>query len=611
MMAELTEIRKMLSADDEEIRLLAVRSLQGCCLSDSCSLLFLAMADDNWRVRKEAVEIFVSSDPEELFIAKLLDQLRNEENAGLRNSAAEALIRLGNRAGDLLLSQSGNGDADVRKFVIDTMGAIAAPRFFPTLRLALCDPDENVAAAAAEQLGNCCDSSAVQDLVTELSKNGSLLFQFSALTALGKLNAHLAVPEGIIALAKQDILRKGVYECLGSIGDESSCPILLDGFQSRQKSSRAAAVFSWHRIYERATPAVRVELEATLRRLSGSPVVSHLLELCDGADSHIVKALTDLLGIIGDVRAVPALLQACSEARHLSQAIDALRMLGDTGLAALVSLYHTVDATSRAVICKLVGEQKYLPGSMAVRDGVGDPLPIVHTAAVIAAARLSLADCIPGIASLFSGADSSARAILRSALQSLIPADRHAVREVVCRLSESDLAENRYEAAMLHTALGDGDQLFLLAKDEDSNVRQAAISGIGILRCEEYRDLIHVFLADEAPAVRIAAAEALATFGGNDLADVLLTALHDEDAWVQSTVLKSIQRIAPERLLPLLESLFATADGILMLTCLELLEQVATPPAWTLVASALSHQDEEISLLAAAILSRNSVGGAA
>jgi len=605
------ETQRLLSAADEEIRRRAVQFLRGHVLKESYPLLFLAMADDNWRVRKEAVEVFVESNPDDALIGELLELFRNEDNAGLRNSAAEAIARLGDRAVEPLIRMAGDSDADVRKFVIDTMGAIASPRFFPALRAALKDMDVNVAAAAAEQLGDIGDRMAVPELINSLIANTSQLFRFSALAALGKLEAHITVPDEIFALTGEDILRKGVYVCLGSIGDESACRILLEGFQVSQKSSRAAAVVSWYRIYLRATEGVRHGLESAVRRLSGSELVLRLIELFPAAELRLGEALIALLGMIGDLRAIPTLLQACEEEQYVALALTSLKRLGDAGLHALVAHYPQADDTSRAVICTLVGEQLYRPGSAVIRGGVHDPSPAVRSAAVRAAALLGMTECIYAIAGLYAGAGRDMRMIVRTSLLALADADRDTVLAVTRQLAESVQPGDRRESAMLYAALGDGVQLFLLAKDEDALVRQAAIYGLGTLKRAEHSDLIQIALADEAPEVRIAAADALGALGSHDLLEALIAALSDTDVWVKCAVLRNIDHIDRGRLFPLLDALFARADGILMLTCLELLDKIGSPPAMVLVATALAHHDADVVEAAAALLERREREGSA
>src|SRR5436190_5995368 len=57
-------------------------------------LMFELLGDKDWRVRKTIVDGFVR-DPRGEVIEKLLDALADPENAGRRNSATEALVRIG------------------------------------------------------------------------------------------------------------------------------------------------------------------------------------------------------------------------------------------------------------------------------------------------------------------------------------------------------------------------------------------------------------------------------------------------------------------------------------------------------------------------------------
>src|SRR5438105_2448015 len=57
-------------------------------------LMFELLGDKDWRVRKTVVDGFVRDGRIEI-INGLLDSLADPENAGKRNSATEALIRVG------------------------------------------------------------------------------------------------------------------------------------------------------------------------------------------------------------------------------------------------------------------------------------------------------------------------------------------------------------------------------------------------------------------------------------------------------------------------------------------------------------------------------------
>lgn len=600
----LTEIRIALKSQDEETRRGALQALRGRSLPEIRDQLFTAMGDESWRVRKEAVDVFVAADPDEGSIDTLLELLRNQENAGARNSAAEAVARIGERAAAPLNRLMGDSDADVRKFVIDVMGTIASPEFVPALLLSLNDPDVNVASAAAEHLGNIGDTRAVPELIRAIIANDSVLFRFSALAALGKLSSHVPIPDEIIGLADQEILCKGVYECLGSIGDETVAPILLKGFQARQKSSRIAAVTSWYLIFSRSSATARLALEEALRRLSQGDVVPTLIELFDANESTLAEAVTVLLGIIGDMRGAGTLLEAFANERLSGVALASLKRLGGSGMDALVTLYPQVDETSRCAICTVIGELAHRGGGALIREALLDPSPMVRKAAVAAAGRLGFTDSIPDIVNLLDDGDPEVRNSVIACLQVLALIDRNAIQVVARQLEESDQPEQRRDAVILHAALGDGERLSLLVKDEDAGVRQTAVASIGKLGLSTALGMLLIALVDEDPDVRIAAAEALGELGGQDVVHHLKHALSDEDIWVQCAVLRSIGKIGRSHVLPAIASVLPSADGLLMITCLELLEAVGSRKAMDMVEAALESSDREIVTLAVSILAR-------
>ncbi len=604
MNTSLSDIRNALQSQDEETRRSALQSLRGRPLQETREPLFSAMGDGSWRVRKEAVDVFVAADPDEGAIEALLELLRNQDNAGLRNSAAEAVAKLGTRAAAPLNRLTGDRDEDVRKFVIDAMGLIASPEFAPALLSALHDPDVNVAAAAAEHLGNIGGTTTVPDLIRAVVNNDSVLFRFSALAALGKLSSHVPVPDEIIRLAEQDILRKVVYDCLGSIGDESVVPMVLQGFLSRQRSSRGAAVNAWYRIFSRSSATARKDLEESLRGMPADDVVPMLIELFDPQETALAEAVTVLLGIIGDMRGAETLLAAFDSERLSGSALASLKRLGSRAMNALIALYPQAPETARCAICTVVGELAHRPGGDMVREALHDPSSLVRKAGVAAVGRLGLTDSIPDIASLLDDTDMEVRKAVIACFQALALIDRPAIQAVAIRLGEADQPEQRRDAVILHAALGDGEPLTLLVKDADPGVRQAAVASIGKLRFAAAAGILLIALVDEDPEVRIAAVEALGEVGGNEAVDHLKYALNDEDTWVRCAVLRSIAHIDKSEAFPAIRSVVADADGLLMITCLELLEGIGNREAMELVEAALESRDKEIVTLALSILAR-------
>lgn len=137
----------------EEERLQALKSLARSEGGPDPQLLYQALGDQSWRIRKEAAEIFLSLPRAGDLAGEVIELLHSQDNAGLRNTAVEILVSLGRRATPFLLEELTCSDHDVRKFVLDILGEIRDPESVLAMVGALCDPDGNVRAAAAENLG--------------------------------------------------------------------------------------------------------------------------------------------------------------------------------------------------------------------------------------------------------------------------------------------------------------------------------------------------------------------------------------------------------------------------------------------------------------------------
>jgi len=259
---------------------------------------------------------------------------------------------------------------------------------------------------------------------------------------------------------------------------------------------------------------------------------------------------------------------------------------------------------SRSAICALVGECAYRNGGAVIREALRDQSPSVRKTAVSAAGKLGLTDCIPEIVSLLDDSDHDVRSTVVACLQALALIDRSGIQAVAYQLGDSEQSEQRRNATTLFAALGDGDRLSLLVKDEDPLVRQAAVSSIGRLHLAPSSSLLLMALVDEDPDVRVAAAEALGDVGDRTFVTALTHALNDEDTWVQCAALNSLARIYPEGALAAVQTVFPCAEGLLLITSLKLLESVGGEQALDLVEQALENGDEEVVTLALSIIGR-------
>ena len=595
----LQDIRYALKSTDEEIRRSAVYSLRNIQHHDAQTIIFTAMGDESWRVRKEAVECYVYSKPDLSSVELLLGLLRNGDNAGLRNSAAEAVVRLGSSSALPLIKIVQDHDADVRKFVIDAMGAISDPVFVPSLLQALNDPDVNVASAAAEQLGAIGDSEASEHLMQAILARDEVLFRFSALGALGLLAKPVHVPDELVKLADQDILRRAVFGCLGNISDESSSKLLLNAFSCRLKNCRAAAVKALYKIFKRSSSSSQTKIREALQLLNENDVITGLLELFDSRDVVLTEALLWVSEVKMDVRFIPMLVEAYTDERTSNAALTVLKSYDGEALHEIISQYSNLDEVSRSGLCILIAECGYSGFDDVIHGALSDHSAKVRKSAAMAVGKLGLIKSIPDLISLIDDIEIQVYSAAVSSLQSLIKTSRSTILAEVMNFCLSKKSHHRKAAALMLASLGERDRLLLLVKDEDPQVRKAAVSAIGDNCVEASASMLLLALTDEDPDVRIAVADALGRLRNTTTIDALEQALNDQDVWVQSAVLKAIANIEATRALSIIKSIHTSAAGLLMITSLKVLEEIGGHEAEQIIRYALQNSDEDIARQAA------------
>ena len=566
-------------------------------------LLFTAMGDDSWRVRKEAVTVVVRAQPLGVEVLEaLIELLRASDNAGLRNSAVESLERIGEAAVDPLCAHLNDPDHDLRKFVIDILGNIGCPSCLPLLVRALNDDDTNVRVAAAENLGKIGDPRALPHLLTVLD-GADVWLKFTVLDAL----ALIGVPVPLVSLApllRESLLKRATYDCLGALGDAECLPLLLQGVQEKAKNAREAAAVALVRVRGRLSAQNQAALvDLPLKDLKGSAAAKELINSLGSEDPVVVDALLQMVGIMGDERGALGILRVSRTERLRSGCLEAFRRMGDAVMPALLAHYPVAVAAERAVIAHLIGEVGR-PGDAALLfSGLTDDSPELRRCCALALGRLAPPGASPRIAELLEDDEAQVREAALEALQRLSGSDPDALAALCAELVHSPLPRKRRDGALLLGALLDGERLSLLAKDEDATVRRAAVASLARVSLPQAVGYLALALSDEEPEVRVAAAQALSERGGPEVLGPLLIALNDADPWVQTASLKGLCSLGDPAALPGVTALLGQARGPVLIAALSTLATVGGEEALAPVRSALKDSDEEVVEAAIGILS--------
>lgn len=584
------ETTRFQQEQDEEIRYRIVQRQQDLSWEQSKPLLLAALGDQSWRVRKLAVEQIrsagaLSVDDRE----QLVCLLRDEDNAGLRNSAAELLISLGLQSVGTLVRHLHDADHDVRKQLVDILGAIGGAEALQALPEMLNDPDVNVAAAAAEALGASGDSCFARALVTCLEQSEDQFFRYNLLSALGKTGVPGPLPVVIRKMLSDSLLGRAVYECLGRIGgDGEAVELLLCGIKSGLPSLRQAAICSLASVLRHIPSDQGEDVKNRLQRATDAGLLEQLSLVRFPSGTAVDGAIISILGMINDLQAVPLLLRAQADEQLAPQAEHLLDRLGSAAVQAAIKRFGSCqNRTERAAICRLVGRATDIgeDGIALIHQALSDQNDDVRASAVAAVATMTVNSQLASrLLELLNDQSMLVRSAAVTTLEKSAGSCQE-VRDTAIRMARSEDPEQRIIAARLLVAVQGSEYLSALLKDVEPSVREAAARAAGGLGGQEGCSHLVLAMADEDPEVRIAAAEALGECGDTAAIEPLRLALHDHDPWVQAAVLKSLVQLAGQDAQADLIVLWEQGDEVVQLVCLNAFRQLATPDCIRSVAS--------------------------
>jgi HEAT repeat protein len=581
---------------DEEVRRQAVESLLGSSGEDALRLMIRAMGDESWRVRKAAVEAVLTYRDSPRAIEALVHALHADDNAGLRNSAVETLIRMGEEGVPALLRHVMAPNDDVRKFVMDVLGGIGDPRAVPALVQAMDDSNENVRSAAAENLGLIGSEDAVESLVSSLRRD-DLQLRYSALRALASIGQAIP-PDALAPILDKPLLKKALYGCLGNQRDLQAVDLLLEGLADRSQANRETAAASLMKIYNATEDSgFRDEVALRVGRITRHVDVEMIIHDLQTRDLNKRISIVQLLGLIGDASAVTALLGAASEESVEPFAQQALVLIGPPAVEVLLAEFSGLGEGPRRIACLVLGEVGRPAAAGALNTSTEDASPGIRAAAATALGQLEAIGYLPSLTALLDDPaqevqDAAVRAIVRlskqhgpEVLERIIPvagAGKEAIRANAVRV----LGEMASEGGL--------ERISLSAKDESPVVRQAALVALGRIGFQRFEEAFQLALTDESPDVRKLTAE---LWGGSELpraAENLKFMLQDEDLWVRCAAIRALGNCGDAAAFDAIRKTLGGENGIVDITAFETLISLGGNRAIEPLMEALRHDDPEV-----------------
>jgi HEAT repeat protein len=584
-------LEKLFDSDDAELRRQAVARARKDRQSAVEDLLFRGLADEDWRVRKEAVAALRERPLSSDLLERLVEALMPGDDVGLRNAAVQALGAHGEGAIAAVGAALPKLDADGLKLAAEALALTEHEAAMPWLRRLRNDRDPNVRAAAIEavaRVGQAAPEAAAQLLDEALDESDPFL-KLVTLDVVRRLGLAPSW-ERLRSLLADPVLGSTGFELAARLGEPRSAPHFVreveramtrrakvepDFDESKANEAEARALRYVCRFCETSPSA----LAAARSALGGLSIEARdrVLEVCSASVSTpIGRDALLVLAIARDVRVAKVVLAALEDEGASASGYRAVEVLGDAMCDVLLGELASESEQKRALAVRLLsaiavrGED---PRAKAALSVLSDSSPVVTRAWIDAVALIGEESDLERALEWFH--DDAPPLVLRSAreaaralglrypsrakeiAESIAPGDPRA--ECVCwfmaaslqplvsaradlaflsQAASSPAASTRLAAFAALAARRDPDALDLLVfalSDESAEVQQAAIRGLGQFRDEDgiaagARYLIELFRSSDDPSLQIEVLRSLGTTRDARALDFLLERTTSEAA---------------------------------------------------------------------------------
>ncbi|MDQ6801635.1 MAG: HEAT repeat domain-containing protein [Acidobacteriota bacterium] len=514
-------------------------------------LMFELLGDKDWRVRKTIVDGFVR-DPRPEVIERLLDALADAENAGRRNSATEALVRIGDATIAAIVNRlRTKPDADIRLSLVNLLGDLRSTDGFDVLRETLeGETDVNVASSIISSLGKFRDAAAIPHLMRVLQREDVWL-KFHAIEALGEIGDRAALP-AILPLYSEKSLRKPVLEAIGKIGDVGTLSFLLRIIVDEDKLN-LTALRGLVRIAEAPKPRIvekneRDLIQRKFRESFPAQKIEPLIATLETTTKRDVRNfILKFLGWSGDTRALPVLLAHLDEPETAEVAAQALIDFGPPAVTPILgALQNAREDEVVALLLRVVnalGGGESIPAVIPFLDHQN---PMIRRLAIETLGELMDPAPVDYLLAKLDDADVASQQSAVNAVSALVgafPEIKADVLTKIRRLLQSHSIPIKLNSLSVYVNIqGEGypDELLLASKDSDPMIRQKAVSLMGKFGEERFGDQLVLSLADESPGVRLAAINTVVRLRPEKGIEPLISSLEDSDVWIRTAAAQAL-----------------------------------------------------------------------
>jgi HEAT repeat protein len=600
-------VRARLADPEPEVRRRAAQELRSLAAPESCELLVTALADADWRVRKEAAATAPSIEPRAAIVSAVARALGERENVGLRNAAVEALVLIGPDAVPGALDALDRLDADGRKLAVEVLAGAPTLAGMKALARAARDADLNVVIAAAEGLGRADlagDDARELAIGTlgELVASPHAQVRIAALDALCALEA--SVPwTSIEPLLADPLLRRSAIAAAAGSTAPRALLALAGAIADPDPSCARAAVAALGRSIEEAWEDDAL-VDVAAKALRACPDAHARLRVFARGQGEVRGAAVLALGLVRDPDDVPLIADALAEDELADRAEAALHLFGEEAVAPLLDAGRTAHPSLRgATISMLPGLARTEAEPLAaVRDALGDPSAEVVASALKSLAIVGEVADLAGVAGLVTSSDAKIASAAHGAL--LAMARRHPAAARALVRDVSPRGEDALRAVTVIEALAEGgvprapDVAFLDAAltHRAAGVRRAAIEALAAVGGEAAAEAVSVALADEEDVVALAAIRALGRLRRAE--QLAMLAASTRDPIRLGTALRALRDADPERAFAAARPLVRSREASVAAAAIEVIGRVDLAARVDALLGAADHPDHEVVKLA-------------
>lgn len=605
------QLRESLRDRDAEVRRRAVLSVEQEPSAEVAPLLLLALGDEDWRVRKEAVQISIRCASKLSLIDALVQAICQGENVGLRNASLDVLQGLGDEAARALVAALPSVPEHARKFVVEALGDSRGPVVLAELTRAAESSETNVASEAIEALARIGGPEAERVMRKRLAASDPFL-RMAALDALNRCEANLSWEE-LLPLLHERLLRRVVVAALGRTGRPEAAGPLFAALEEPALHVVSAAAAAIGRLAGHS-PETQAAVHSELAGLSERALGSLRNVLANAPDPEFQRAAAELLAEARDTASLAAMMVHLATDAPMPRMVDALRRWGQEAVEPLLALYASLSSPKERAIALELAADLVLARDQAsstdavelgqrvlqvLRDSLFEREPSIRLVAVHCLGQWGEpTDAALLAAQAVSPDEDLSRASVR-ALELLGKRSPDAVEQALSRVSEK--GAHGVALATVTAAIGRKgapDRLQRLMSSDHPDVRRAAVAGLGKVGGARARSLLAIALADEDPDVQIVAANALGRLrdaeAGAPYVDELLQAIHAELPHVRSAVARALGQTGSALAVDPLSDLLRDHDSGVAVAAVEALGQLGPELLAQRVQPALLHADPEV-----------------